>query len=112
MTRNRSDRNGRRGRTLLAALVLAVALPTPFFAQDMATLEEKRTDTASEYQTILRQMSLSQERLDSLADEVAAMRKDNAAITTALIQAAKTEKKLSNDIIAIETRLETLKQQE
>lgn len=112
MTRNRSDRNGRRGRTLLAALVLAVAVPTPPFAQDMATLEEKRTDTASEYQTILRQMSLSQERLDSLADEVAAMRKDNAAITTALIQAAKTEKKLSNDIIAIETRLETLKQQE
>ncbi|WP_127597701.1 murein hydrolase activator EnvC family protein [Nitratireductor alexandrii] len=112
MTKNRSDTNGRRGLVLLAALAVAVAGAAPLLAQDMATLEEKRTDTASEYETVLRQMSLSKERLDSLAGEVAAMRKDNTAITSALIQAAKTEKKLSNDIAAIEVRLETLKQQE
>lgn len=112
MTKNRSDTNGRRGLVLLAALAVAVAGAAPLLAQDMATLEEKRTDTASEYETVLRQMSLSKERLESLAGEVAAMRKDNTAITSALIQAAKTEKKLSNDIAAIEVRLETLKQQE
>ena len=57
-------------------------------------------------------MALSSEKLEKLAAEIATVSKDHATITAALIQAAKTEKKLGEDIEDIADRLEGLKQQE
>lgn len=98
-------------------VVLAIALTTglpalPAVAQDVGALERRQEQRNSEYQQILRQMTLSEERLAELQGEVASMRKDNAAVTAALIQAAKTERKLTNDIAEIEARLTALKDQE
>jgi murein hydrolase activator len=56
-------------------------------------------------------MTLSSERSDELAAEIAAVKKDHATITAALIQAAKTEKKLGQDIEDITDRLNVLKTQ-
>lgn len=66
----------------------------------------------AEYDRITGEIALSQERMAALSAEIAAMRKDQATITAALIQSAKTEKKLSEDIEDIAARLEKLKRQE
>lgn len=66
----------------------------------------------AEYESVTRQMKLSQERIDALKLEIEGVRKDHATVTAALIQAAKTEKKLAQDIDDISGRLEGLKDQE
>jgi len=50
--------------------------------------------------------------MEELAEEIEAVRKDHASITAALIQSAKTEKKLGEEIEDISARLEALKEQE
>jgi septal ring factor EnvC (AmiA/AmiB activator) len=95
---------------LLGAGCLLSSVPAR--AQDTAALEARRAETASEYARIQEAMTLSDQRLAELADEIAAVRKDSAGITAALIQAAKTERKLADDVAGIEDRLEGLKEQE
>ena len=51
-----------------------------------------------EYDRVTREIALSADRQASLAAEIAKVKKDNASITAALIQSAKTEKKLGQDI--------------
>ena len=64
------------------------------------------------YEQVSRELTLSTERMAEISEEIAAVRKDHATITAALIQSAKTEKKLSQDIEGISSRLETLRDQE
>ena len=98
----------------LGALALAVmGLYAPLTrAEDSAEIEARQTASRNEYEGVLRDMSLSSERLEKLAAEIASVKKDHATITAALIQAAKTEKKLGQDIEAISDRLADLKTQQ
>lgn len=81
-------------------------------AEASAELESRQAQTRSEYDRITGELSLSDARQKTLAEEIARLRKDNASITAALIQAAKTENKLSEDVAAMEERIEELKEQQ
>ncbi len=65
-----------------------------------------------EYEQVTRQIALSSDNIEKLAAEIAGVRKDYASITSALIQAAKTEQKLGQDIEEITDKLQGLKKQE
>ena len=102
-------------RHLLRALritVLATAGITSAHAEAPADLASRHTETSGEYERITSELSLSDARQKTLADEIARIRKDNASITTALIQAAKTEKKLAEDVAGMESRLSDLQEQQ
>ena len=108
------SRSGATARLLAAAIAMAAgglqaAASEPLTA---AALAKQHAETQSEYERLARDATVSRARLDELAAEVAAIRKDHANITAALIQAAKTEKKLAHDVADITERLEGLKAQE
>jgi septal ring factor EnvC (AmiA/AmiB activator) len=99
--------------------VIAMLAVTPFAAgaEETAPLPpspEQQTvgRSVAEYERVSREISLSEERKASLAAEIAEVKKDSASITAALIQSAKTERKLSQDIEDITDRVEALKTQE
>jgi septal ring factor EnvC (AmiA/AmiB activator) len=100
----------RAGCGLLATAMLA-ALAFGVRAEETASLEPQAQSRA-EYERIAREISLTSERIEKLAAEIADVRKDHASLTAALIQSAKTERKLGQDIEDIATRLEGLKAQE
>lgn len=106
-------RSGATARLLAAALAMGAATASPLANEPISasTLARQHADTLSEYERLARDANVSKERLDELAAEVAAIRKDHASITAALIQAAKTEKKLAHDVADISERLEGLKAQ-
>ena len=101
------------GSTLLrvSALAAAVLAAPAAGAEDSAAIATRQNESRAEYERVLREMSLSSERTEKLAAEIAAVKKDHATITAALVQAAKTEKKLGQDIEDITERLEGLKDQ-
>ena len=66
----------------------------------------------AEYERVSKEITLSSERLAKLAADIAAVKKDHASITAALIQSAMTEQKLGQDIEDIGGKLEGLKDQE
>lgn len=68
--------------------------------------------TQSEYETVARDIQVSAEHRERLAADIAQVKKDHASITAALIQSAKTERKLAQDIEDIAGKLEGLKEQE
>jgi septal ring factor EnvC (AmiA/AmiB activator) len=87
-------------------LCLAASGGNPGLAADAAAeLEARRAESRLQFQTIAREAALSEERVAALEVEIAAMRADSATLTAALIQAAKTEKKLAGDVSEIEQRL-------
>lgn len=95
--------------------LLAAGLPA--FAESTAaagpdTERREMNESRAEYERINREISLSEERRAELAAEIAAIKKDSASITAALIQSAKTERKLSQDIEDITDRVDALKTQE
>ena len=94
---------------LLAAAML-VALSFTAGAEETASLEPRLSRT--EFERVSREINLSEERKAALAAEIAEVRKDSATITAALIQSAKTERKLGQDIEDISDRVEALKDQE
>lgn len=96
----------------IVSSALALVVAPAAAAQDPNELTEKREQTRSEYESILEAMTLTDERLEELADEIATVRKDTTAITAALVQTAKTERKLAEDISEIEERLAGLEDQE
>ncbi|WP_420961530.1 murein hydrolase activator EnvC family protein [Brucella sp. IR073] len=75
-------------------------------------LEARRAETGSELEKVTSEITLSQEKLAKLDAEIAALKKDQTTISAALIQSAKTEKKLAKDIADIDERLTSLKEQE
>lgn len=101
-------------RPILIAVLAALSAAGPLAAQAEAPaeLEVRQAQTRGEYERITSELSLSDSRQKTLSDEIARLRKDNASITSALIQAAKTEKKLSEDVAAMEDRLGELKDQQ
>lgn len=107
-----SRRSLRKGVGSLALLCAAwMAGAEPGLAQE-APLDVRRTQTSSELERISGEMSLSQEKLVKLDNEIGALKKDQATITAALIQSAKTEKKLAGDIGDIGEKLTSLREEE
>jgi murein hydrolase activator len=92
-------------------LMFLCAGSVPALAQ-VSPLETRRAETGSELDKVTSEMSLSQEKLAKLDEEIGALKKDQATISAALIQSAKTEKKLAKDIEEIADRLTSLKEQE
>ncbi|MBL8577794.1 MAG: murein hydrolase activator EnvC [Mesorhizobium sp.] len=96
------------------ALSLAAVPSFPIAAEaQSATLEwREMNERRAEYDRVAREITLSEERRASLAADIAKIKKDSTSITAALIQSAKTERKLSQDIEDITGRVEALKTQE
>jgi murein hydrolase activator len=105
-------RGGWRLALALAMLALVLAAPVRGSAADAGALEERHMETVDERERLLQRIAVSEDRIAALSDEVAELRKDNATLTAALVQAAKTERKLSEDIAAIAGRLEELSREE
>lgn len=103
-------------RFLLALLVAAsLALPAVSAAQEedsAGEIEARQAEKQAEFDKVAREITLSDERAKALTAEIADIKKDHASITAALLQAAKTERKLSEDIDDITGRLEDLKEQQ
>lgn len=109
----------------LAAATIVLALAPATFAQrspetgmqaqpvdPITAIEQRRAQTQADYQRALDDIKLSDERLASIAAGIATLKKDNASITAALIQAAKTEQKLAEDVNEITGRLDGLRDQQ
>jgi septal ring factor EnvC (AmiA/AmiB activator) len=99
-------------RFFAVALALAVTPAPAAQTEDSAAIEARQAESRAEYDRVAREMALSSEKLEKLAAEIATVKKDHATITAALIQAAKTEKKLGEDVEDITDRLEGLKDQQ
>lgn len=92
-----------------AAMLAACACFPAALAQETplpAGKTEQRDKSAGELEALLKAATLSQERAKALDAEIDALKRDETAVTAALIQSGKTERKLSEDIARIETRLE------
>lgn len=96
----------------LCAVTMTVAFLTGASAQNINTLETRQNESVEEYRRLSREIALSTQKQQELETEIAAIKDDSAALTSALIQAAKTERKLSEDIGRIEERLDGLMTQE
>lgn len=102
------------------AAFLAVTIAWAFNAQAQipemtpaqTSIEAKRAQTAKELQDLTGQISLSSDRVAVLDKEITGLKKDQTTITAALIQSAKTEKKLSEDITGFADKLTGLRERE
>lgn len=100
--------------TLLAGvLAFAGASALPVRAQDKplpdpAEIEARQNETRAAYERIAAEIAASQDRRAGLAAEMDALGRDAEAITAALIESARTEKKLADDIDAIAGRIRDL----
>ena len=103
---------GRFFRGALCALPLAVALPSLAPAETVDAIVARQSATRNAYAEIARQISLSEERLANITAEVEALRKDERTLTAALIQAAKTERKLADEAAEISSRIALLDEQQ
>ncbi len=95
----------RRGIVAVALLSLAGVAE----ARDLDDAASSAAASLAEYQAVSRAIELSAERVDKLAAEIAGVKQDYTSITAALIQAAKTEKKLGQDIDDISGKLAGLR---
>ncbi|MDT6939499.1 murein hydrolase activator EnvC [Brucella pseudogrignonensis] len=75
-------------------------------------IQQQRDQAASEYEQLTTELSVTGDKLKQLEGEVANLKKDQATITAALIQSAKTDKKLQQDIADSADKLESLREQE
>ncbi|CAN7245937.1 murein hydrolase activator EnvC [Phyllobacterium sp. LjRoot231] len=75
-------------------------------------MDAKRARTAKELEDLTGQISLSSDRVTALDNEISTLKKDQTTITAALIQSAKTEKKLSEDITGFSDKLVDLRERE
>ncbi|MEM0900165.1 MAG: peptidoglycan DD-metalloendopeptidase family protein [Pseudomonadota bacterium] len=67
--------------------------------------QERINEGTPALQQIVRERSLSLQRAEELEAEINAIKRDRTAITNALIQAAKTERQLTDEVVAIEGRV-------
>ncbi len=120
-----SNGSGRRGfdtiRTIALLLVFGLfpALALPVAAQDAApptdepageieTLEKQQAEGRERLEQIKADIEVSEQRRAELEQEITSLKHDQASLRTALLQSAKTQKKLSNDISDGEKRLAAL----
>jgi len=108
---DRTNMMRRLGTALFVALAF-LAASAASAEESIDTLRARQAESVAEYERIAREMVLSKERLQKLDEEIDAVKKDNASLTAALIQAAKTDRKLDEDIDAIASRLDVLKLQQ
>lgn len=92
-----------------AASVLMAGLPT---VEAQEALQQQRDQAASEYEQLNREITVTSDKVKQLEGEVAELKKDQATITAALIQSAKTDKKLQQDIADSADKLVSLREQE
>lgn len=109
--RRKAAGGGRRGGIVAALAILLVPMGSAWAENTLETAPDPDRNRA-EYERVVGEVTLSTERLAKLAASIATVRKDRASITAALIQSAKTEQKLGQDIEDIGARLEGLKDQE
>lgn len=100
-----------RARCGIAAAAVALSLGA-VQAENTLDMAPDPDQSRAEYEQISKEITLSSERLGKLAADIAAVKKDHASITAALIQSAMTEQKLGQDIEDIGAKLEGLKAQE
>lgn len=94
-----------------AGTLLSVSFPV--FAQQTALpLEEQHQKASGSLDAINNEIALSREKLAQLEASIAELKKDQTTITAALIQSAKTDKKLSDDIEKAGEKLLALREQE
>ncbi|WP_181176852.1 MULTISPECIES: murein hydrolase activator EnvC [unclassified Mesorhizobium] len=98
-----------RGGIAAAAILLSLHAARAENTLDMAPDPDQ---SRAEYEQVSKEITLSSERLAKLAADIAAVKKDHASITAALIQSAMTEQKLGQDIEDIGAKLEGLKSQQ
>ena len=101
---------------LLVVACLAM-LPTLSAAQENTTsqISPKKLELGqkqSEIDQLSADAKLSEQRMDELDAKIAKLKNDELSVTAALIQSAKTQKKLSIDVAAIEERLATQRGEE
>ena len=107
-------RRGTPGSTLRLALTTTLCLSLlaaaggAVRAETLGEMEQQRERSVADFGRLSSELGLSEAKQRQIAEEIALIRKDNASITTALIQAAKTEKKLSEDVAGMEDRLAEL----
>lgn len=106
--RTKSKPRFMRGCLVAAALVVSFSARAENTLDTTTGVEESRV----EYERVSKEITLSAERLSKLAADIATVKKDSASITAALIQSAKTEQKLGQDIEDISGKLGGLKDQE
>ncbi len=87
-----------------------IGLTLPAQAQD--ALQTKRNEAASEFEKLNSELTVTGDKLKQLEGEVSSLKKDQDTITAALIQSAKTDKKLQQDIADIADKLASLREQE
>jgi septal ring factor EnvC (AmiA/AmiB activator) len=97
---------------LRAAIVVVLLLPGMVHAESGTDTTPDSEQSRIEYERISNEITLSSERMAKLAADIASIRKDYASITAALIQSAKTEQKLGQDIEDIGAKLDELKAKE
>lgn len=105
--------HGTRGglsRAFFCLLVLGMGLSAR--AQETAAVEPRPEQSRAQYEQVAREIELTAARIAAIEAEIAGVRKDHSSITAALIQSAKTERKLAQDIEDISVRLDGLKGQE
>lgn len=92
-----------------AAIMLSLSAAR---AENTLNVAPDPDQSRAEYEQVSKEITLSAERLAKLAADIAAVKKDHASITAALIQSAMTEQKLGQDIEDIGAKLEGLKAEE
>lgn len=92
-----------------AATALLAGAPQVLAQQ---AIQQQRDQAANEYEQLSTELSVTGDKLKQLEDEVSNLKKDQTTITAALIQSAKTDKKLQQDIADSADKLESLREQE
>ena len=115
--RRRGRRPGLRGLLLAAAVTAVLAgaagVPAPGLAQPVETDEAARIEARQkELEALRQQMQLSAEREKELADEVAALDRDRAALTEDLVQTGERIARLERRVTDSEARLARLSENE
>lgn len=110
-TRGSSTGRFGRARCGVAAVAILFSLHAAR-AENTLDMAPDPDQSRAEYEQVSKEITLSSERLAKLAADIAAVKKDHASITAALIQSAMTEQKLGQDIEDIGAKLEGLKGQQ
>lgn len=97
---------------VLVALALTLVIAPAYAQQFVEDMEARQAESERDLEDILREREISQERLTEIAEEIEAVRNDQASLSAALIQVAKTERKLALDIDQISATLGDLRGRE
>ncbi|MCY6383454.1 murein hydrolase activator EnvC family protein [Hoeflea prorocentri] len=107
----------------VAAIALCTVIALPLFAAAQTSktpksarpgaatieqLDEQRKKGLGELERLSADIELSKERREALEDSIEALKKDEVTLRIELVQSAKTQKKLSEDISESELRLASL----